>query len=121
MLVLILIFKDDNSWIAKKLPSAKSRYAHTTSVVGPWLFIFGGCDGAEWVGELDMLNLTTLEWMKINVGGEGPTGRGHHTAVFFDSRLFFYGGSSDNDVFDDLYILELGSQAYLPLQPTRII
>jgi Kelch motif len=44
-------------WTKKKLPQSKCRYSHTATVVGNWIFFFGGCDGAEYLSELDLLNL----------------------------------------------------------------
>ena len=58
--------------------------------------------------------------MRIDVGGDIPLPRGYHTTVFHDSRLFIYGGSADAQIFNDLYILELGIHAYLALHPAKI-
>ena len=57
--------------------------------------------------------------MDVSVGGEGPSPRGHHTAIHCDSRLFIFGGSDERSIFSDLYILELGVNAYLALQPAK--
>lgn len=35
-------------------------------------------------------------------------------AVFLDFRLFVFGGSNGTDVFNDLYVLDLASNSYLP-------
>lgn len=60
--------------------------------------------------------------MDVKAGGAGPSPRSHHTATFCDSRLFVFGGCDDKScVFNDLYILELGLSAYLPLQPTVLL
>lgn len=56
----------------------------------------------------------------MSVGGEGPSPRGHHTTVYCDSRLFVFGGSGEKNIFNDLYILELGVNAYLALQPAKL-
>jgi hypothetical protein len=58
--------------------------------------------------------------MKVEVGGDAIPPRGYHTAVFYDSRLWVFGGASDDMVFSELYILELGVHAYLALQPAKI-
>ena len=58
--------------------------------------------------------------MDSRVGGQIPTPRAHHTTVLCDSRLFVFGGADERHVYDELFILELGVNAYLTLQPTVI-
>jgi len=84
------------------------------------MFIFGGNDGREYLNELNFLNLSTLEWMNVQVGGQAPSPRGHHTTIFCDSRLFVFAGADEKSEFNDLYILELGVNAYLELRPAKL-
>lgn len=100
----------------KKLASAKCRYSHTMTAVGnSWLFIFGGCDGTEYVDELNILNIHTLEWLNVSVNGKKPAPRGYHSALFYDCRLWVFGGSAGEGVFEDVAVLDLGVFGYLPL------
>ena len=50
---------ETQNWSRKKLPAAKCRYCHTATAVGPWIFVFGGCDGSDYVDQLDVLNTGT--------------------------------------------------------------
>jgi hypothetical protein len=56
----------------------------------------------------------TLSWEKKAVYGQFPSGRGYHTAIMHDSRVFVMGGYNGTTVFDDIWCLELAASAYLP-------
>jgi hypothetical protein len=61
-----------------------------------------------------MLNLVTWSWETRKVYGLPPAGRGYHASLLYDSRLFMFGGYDGQTVFDDIYILDLSTCAYLP-------
>ncbi len=52
--------------------------------------------------------------------GQMPSGRGYHTAISHDSRLFVMGGYNGVTVFDDIWCLELAASAYLPQVVSRV-
>jgi Kelch motif/Galactose oxidase, central domain len=104
------------SWFKKRLPAAPSsrcRFGHSLSVVGSWLFMFGGHNGAEYTNDLAILNLEDLRWKDVTVSGASPAPRAFHQAAYHDSRLFISGGQDDQQQFNDLHILDLGTYAWL--------
>jgi len=109
-----------NAWTKKKIVNPFPRLAHTATVVGPMLFVFGGHDGCDYIQELNALNLETMEWIKMPTTGTPPSPRGYHTTVLSDSRLFVFGGFDGEKCFDEMYILELGTLAYLPLEKVKL-
>eukprot|EP01096_Ripella_sp_DP13-Kostka_P015734 TRINITY_DN7460_c0_g1_i1.p1 TRINITY_DN7460_c0_g1~~TRINITY_DN7460_c0_g1_i1.p1 ORF type:complete len:327 (-),score=99.56 TRINITY_DN7460_c0_g1_i1:150-1094(-) len=102
-----------NTMVTKKLASSRSLFAHTSTVVGSWMFIFGGCDNDEYISELGILDLASLDWVKVPLFGALPPARYHHTVVYNDYRLVMLGGNSSNTILDDLWVLDLGTFAYL--------
>lgn len=42
-----------------------------------------------------------------------PASRGYHGCAYQDGRLFVYGGFDGDRIYDDLWILELGTSAYI--------
>ncbi|RPA77114.1 galactose oxidase [Ascobolus immersus RN42] len=90
------------------------RLSHSATLVGSYLFVFGGHDGDFYANELVLLNLVTMKWDRRKVYGVAPSGRGYHGAVLLDSRLFFFGGFDGHNVFGDIYILDLGASSYYP-------
>ncbi len=74
----------------------------------------GGHDGSRYSCDVVMLNLVTWSWETRKVYGIPPAGRGYHASLLYDSRLFMFGGYDGQTVFDDIYILDLSTCAYLP-------
>ncbi|EKM76210.1 hypothetical protein AGABI1DRAFT_108955 [Agaricus bisporus var. burnettii JB137-S8] len=93
--------------------SLTSRLAHSSTRLGPYLFIFGGV-GKEYNSELHLLNLVTLQEERRRVYGKAPMPRGYHTTVHGNGRIHVIGGANATYGFDDVWILELASLAYLP-------
>lgn len=56
-----------------------------------------------------------MEWVKVTATGSAPSPRGYHTAVLADSRLFIFGGYDNEHCFDEMFILDLSTLAYLAL------
>lgn len=59
-------------------------------------------------------SIVTWSWETRKVYGIPPAGRGYHASLLYDSRLFMFGGYDGGTVFDDVYILDLSTCAYLP-------
>ncbi len=68
------------------------RLSHSATVIGSYLFVIGGHDGHAYNNDVLLLNLVTMQWDRRRVYGTPPSGRGYHTAVLHDSRLFVIGG-----------------------------
>ncbi|KAI0789187.1 galactose oxidase [Abortiporus biennis] len=90
------------------------RLSHTATQVGSYLFIWGGHDGTQYTSDLLLFNLVSLTFETRPIGGKPPSPRGYHAALIADSRLFVFGGFNGNEVFDDVYNLDLAGAAYLP-------
>jgi len=107
-----------NGWSKQKIVNPFPRLAHTASLVGQMLFVFGGLDGSEYTNELSLLNLDTMEWVNrthMEPTGKAPAGCGYHTACLVDSRLWLHGGYDNERCFAETHILDLGTLAYLVL------
>ncbi|CAG8606365.1 21548_t:CDS:2 [Rhizophagus irregularis] len=104
---------ESNTWI-QAVEKSYPRLSHTATQVGSYLFIVCGHDGSKYTSEVLLLNLVTMEWERRKVYGTPPSGRGYHTTVLYDSRLFVFGGYDGHSVFDDVYVLDLSACAYLP-------
>ena len=80
------------AWRSVKIDISYPRLSHTATVVGSYLFVIGGHDGVEYSSDVLLLNLVTMQWDKRTVYGKGPSGRGYHGTILYDSRLFVIGG-----------------------------
>ncbi|KAH8919570.1 galactose oxidase [Atractiella rhizophila] len=90
------------------------RLSHSSTLIGPYLFIFGGHDGTDYKNDVHTFNLVTLQWEPRPVCGASPSLRGYHSVVLYDSRLIVTGGFDGSRCFSDVHILDLSSYAYLP-------
>ena len=64
--------------------------------------------------ELWVFDLASKTWMQKNAKGETPGRRGYHTAAFWDSRLWVFGGMDTLcEGFGDIHLLEFGGNGYL--------
>jgi len=55
-----------------------------------------------------------MRWETRVCSGKPPPARGSHCAILHDSRILIFAGHNGQEVFDDLYFLDLASSAYLP-------
>lgn len=79
-------------WRAVKIDVSYPRLSHTSTIIGSYMFVIGGHDGVEYKSDVLLLNLVTMQWDKRKVYGSGPSGRGYHSTVLHDSRVFVIGG-----------------------------
>jgi len=47
------------------------------------------------------------------VAGQHLSPRGYHVSILADSRIFVFGGFNGQDVYEDVYILDLAGSGYL--------
>jgi hypothetical protein len=112
---LWLLNLDDLLWRELKMvePSFK-LLAHTSTQVGSYLYIIGGHNGEGYTSQVLLFNLVNLQYETRTVYGKPPVARGYHATILADSRLFLFGGYNGQTSFDDVYVLDLAANAYLP-------
>ncbi|KAJ2157530.1 hypothetical protein GGF46_004439 [Coemansia sp. RSA 552] len=116
-----LLNLDTLEWSHVAIDPPLTRLAHTATLVGMYLFVICGHDGSDYSNQILMLKLDTLKWETRVIYGKAPIPRGYHATALHDGRLFLHGGYNGQDVFDDLYTLELSSYSYLPQVPEFVI
>ncbi|KAF0738685.1 hypothetical protein AaE_008852 [Aphanomyces astaci] len=82
------------------------RNAHTMSIVGSSLFMFGGHSGAKHLRDLYQFHTDTLTWTHLaSVDGMFPPGLRGHTANVKLPKVYFFGGYDGRGRSNELYIL----------------
>ncbi|KAJ2687812.1 hypothetical protein GGH99_003178 [Coemansia sp. RSA 1285] len=112
-----LLNLDTMEWTHIAIDPPLTRLAHSATLVGMYLFVVCGHDGADYANHVLMLKLDTLRWETRAIYGSAPMPRGYHACALLDGRLWVHGGYNGQEVFDDMYTLELSSYAYLPQVP----
>ncbi|KAJ1801434.1 hypothetical protein LPJ59_000272 [Coemansia sp. RSA 2399] len=116
-----LLSLDTMEWSHVTIDPPLTRLAHSATLVGMYLFVICGHDGADYANQVLMLKLDTLRWETRAIYGPPPVPRGYHACALHDGRLYVHGGYNGQEVFDDLYTLELSSYSYLPQVPEFVI
>ncbi|KAJ1894837.1 hypothetical protein LPJ66_004947 [Kickxella alabastrina] len=116
-----LLNLDTLEWSHVAIDPPLTRLAHSATLVGMYLFVICGHDGSDYSSQVLMLKLDTLRWETRMIYGSAPIPRGYHACALHDGRLFLHGGYNGQEVFDDLYTLELSSYSYLPQVPEFVI
>ena len=91
-------------------PSARE---YMTSVFASWrnqMITFGG-EKYRFSNEVHALDLETKAWTKLVLRGEAPERRTSHSATLLGTKMYIYGGYTDDETYvGDLWIAELGNQ-----------
>ena len=99
-------------------PNQYARLSHSVALLGSHLVIFGGHTGNDYSAQLFMFNLVTCQFETDvrSAAGVAPLARGYSTMTLIEGsgRLAVIGGHSGSRTFDDVHILELGANAYMP-------
>lgn len=53
-----------------------------------------------------------MAWSQAFVAGTTPSARSRHTSTIIDKKLFIIGGGDESRVFNDVYILDIGSHTF---------
>ena len=115
-------FQWKNIFIKQKHKNPSPRGAHCGWEYGGNLYIFGGEGPSpdEYLNEygdynnacnnqLLQFNLDEMEWINLRCFGTVPEPRKRHVATTFIHKTWLCGGHSGNQIFDDLYELDMPS------------
>ncbi|RKP06211.1 hypothetical protein THASP1DRAFT_18758 [Thamnocephalis sphaerospora] len=84
----------------------KALRAHTVTVVGERLFVFGGCDARVCFNDLYLFDADTMYWSHPETRGDPPRPCRAHSATLVGRKLFVFGGGDGPNYFNDLHILD---------------
>lgn len=101
----------DGDWQPQADPPLAARQLYAVTTVGDTAWIFGGADRDHTpLRDLWTLDLQTLSWRQVEMGGSVPSARLGATLISDParSRLLLFGGKSRQATYDDLWQLPLG-------------
>jgi hypothetical protein len=95
------------------------RYAHSTTMVGRQLVVFGGCgNDTQALNDLWIFDLESLTWINPTLSGVPPAQRSYHTASLIGDKILFFGGKKGKTWHNDLIMLDIPSRAWVPIKLT---
>lgn len=93
------------------------RYAHSTTMVGRQLLVFGGCGAdTQALNDLWIFDLETLTWINPAISGVPPEPRSYHTASLIGDKILFFGGKKGKVWHNDLVMLDIPSREWVPIK-----
>ena len=80
--------------------------AHTTTLVGSSIYVFGGCDSRACFNELYVLDADAWYWSKPVVAGDVPVPLRAMTCTAVGKKLVIFGGGDGPAYYNDVYVLD---------------
>ncbi|KAI5917861.1 hypothetical protein F4810DRAFT_630842 [Camillea tinctor] len=80
--------------------------AHTTTLIGSNIFVFGGCDSRTCFNELYVLDADSFHWSSPHVVGEIPVPLRAMTCTAVGKKLVIFGGGDGPAYYNDVYVLD---------------
>ncbi|TPX30402.1 hypothetical protein SmJEL517_g06030 [Synchytrium microbalum] len=80
--------------------------AHTMTLVGEKLYLFGGCDNSECFPDLWIFDSETMSWSKPITRGTLPDPTRAHSASLIEKKLYMFGGGDGPNYYNSLYVLD---------------
>ncbi|KAJ9130424.1 Tip elongation aberrant protein 1 [Pleurostoma richardsiae] len=80
--------------------------AHTTTLVGSNVYVFGGCDSRACFNELYVLDADAFHWSAPHVVGEVPVPLRAMTCTAVGKKLVIFGGGDGPAYYNDVYVLD---------------
>ena len=80
--------------------------AHTTTLVGSDIFVFGGCDSRACFNELYVLDADSFHWSSPHVVGDIPVPLRAMTCTAVGKKLVIFGGGDGPAYYNDIYVLD---------------
>ena len=81
--------------------------AHTATLVDRKIVIFGGGEGPVYYDTVYVLDTVHRRWQKVEFPADAPhpTTRRAHTAVYYDGKIWVFGGGNGSQALNDVWTL----------------
>ncbi|KAH7155516.1 hypothetical protein B0J13DRAFT_604497 [Dactylonectria estremocensis] len=83
-----------------------SLRAHTTTLIGSNIFVFGGCDSRTCFSDLYVFDADSFYWSVPHVVGEIPVPLRAMTCTAVGKKLVVFGGGDGPEYYNDVYVLD---------------
>ncbi|KAF3931188.1 hypothetical protein ABW19_dt0204939 [Dactylella cylindrospora] len=94
------------------IPSVALR-AHTCTLIGSSIYIFGGCDSKACFNDLYVFDADSMYWSKPEVSGDVPPPlRAMTTTAVNNKKLIIFGGGDGPTYYNDVYVLDTVTHRY---------
>ena len=83
--------------------------AHTATLVDRKIVVFGGGEGPVYYDTVYVLDTVHRRWQKVEFPADAPhpTTRRAHTAVYYDGKIWVFGGGNGSQALNDVWTLSV--------------
>ncbi|KAI3399923.1 hypothetical protein diail_5079 [Diaporthe ilicicola] len=80
--------------------------AHTTTIIGSNIYVFGGCDSRACFNDLYVLDADAFHWSQPYVSGDIPVPLRAMTCTAVGKKLVVFGGGDGPAYYNEVYVLD---------------
>ncbi|ORZ00677.1 hypothetical protein BCR43DRAFT_521667 [Syncephalastrum racemosum] len=81
------------------------------------VYVWGGQRAGRYLSDLFALNTNTLssnpQWEFISPHSEGPAARAGHVSVIYDNKMFIFGGTDGDHLYNDIWAFDLAARIWI--------
>eukprot|EP00164_Ancoracysta_twista_P022819 GFYU01042273.1.p1 GENE.GFYU01042273.1~~GFYU01042273.1.p1 ORF type:complete len:224 (-),score=34.97 GFYU01042273.1:4-675(-) len=93
--------------LSPSLPNCpSSRFAHTMTVIHPWILVYGGYDCVSVLDSLCFFNYVKGRWEDVDVEGKPPGPLSGHAVDVVGATMCIFGGFNGKKDVNDFYTFE---------------
>ena len=93
--------------------------AHTSTLIGNNVFVFGGCDSKSCFNDLFVFDADCMAWTHPECSGDIPPPLRAMTATAVGKKLVIFGGGDGPSYYNDIYILDTVNFRYTKPEVTN--
>ncbi|KAL5068818.1 hypothetical protein RYX36_019705 [Vicia faba] len=83
------------------------RDSHCSVAVGNKLIVYGGDSGDMYHGDVSLLDMETMTWIRMKNQGSSPGVRAGHAAVNIRTKVYIIGGVGDKRYCNDIWVFDI--------------
>lgn len=95
----------------------KPLRAHTCTLVGSNIYVFGGCDLGACFDDLHVFDADSMSWSRPQVHGNVPPPLRAMTCTAVRNKLVIFGGGDGPTYYNDVYIFDTTTSRYSKVRP----
>ncbi|KAI9316219.1 hypothetical protein BX666DRAFT_2043070 [Dichotomocladium elegans] len=96
------------------LPVERSR--HSAIMVDGLMYVWGGQRAGRYLNDMFVFNTNTYssnpQWEFVMPNNEGPSARAGHVSVTFDNKLYIFGGTDGDHLYNDIWSFDLQTRLW---------
>ncbi|KAI8060069.1 hypothetical protein BC940DRAFT_337901 [Gongronella butleri] len=109
---------NNRQWIRVRMEGniPRERSGHSAVTIGGVMYVWGGQCGGHCFREILAFNTNNYpdnpHWELVHNGADGPAGRFGHASVVYENRMYIFGGSDGERMYNDIWMFDFHSRTW---------